>query len=100
MNQVDIWNGEKEAVRDHVIVENRTQPSAVHMRSYVDERYKITIYYGQSYGKIFDLQEDPNELNNLWDDPDYASLKTNLLLKYAWAELLKELLSMPRVYGA
>ena len=66
----------------------------------MDARYKITVYYNQTYGEIFDLQEDPNELHNLWDEPEYAKLKTELLLKYAWAELGKEPLPMPRIHHA
>lgn len=62
--------------------------------------YKITVYYTREYGEIFDLQEDPSEINNLWDDPDYKDLKVQLLLKYVWAELGKEPLRMPRIANA
>lgn len=99
-DQRQVWIGEKEQVRDHIICEYRTQPTAVHQKTFVDERYKITIYYNRTYGEIFDLHEDPGELNNLWDDPDSHQLKTDLLLKYAWAELGKEALPMPRISGA
>lgn len=100
VDQKEVWTGQKEMARDHIICENRSQPTALHMRTYVDERYKITIYYNRTFGEIFDLQEDPNELNNLWDDPNYLELKAELLLKLAWAELGKEPLPMPRVTGA
>ncbi len=82
------------------LCEYRTQPTAVHQKTYVDERYKITVYYNRTYGEIFDLEADPQELNNLWDDPKYLDLKANLLLKYAWAELGIEPLPMPRISGA
>ncbi|HLQ72440.1 MAG TPA: sulfatase, partial [Bacillota bacterium] len=52
------------------------------------------------YGEIFDLLHDPGEFNNLWDNPDYESLKQELLLKYIWAELGKESMPMPRIWGA
>ncbi|MOA62540.1 hypothetical protein D3C78_1879910 [compost metagenome] len=66
----------------------------------MDGRYKITVYYNRSYGELFDLAEDPQELHNLWDSPEHAPLKQELLLKYIWAELGKEPLWMPRVWGA
>lgn len=28
----------------------------------------------ESYWELFDLQEDPNELDNLYDNPEYAGL--------------------------
>ena len=76
------------------------QPTTVHQRCYVDERYKLTVYYHHDYGELFDLQEDPGEYRNLWDDPDAATLKSRLLLKYVHAELGKEPIWMPRVCGA
>jgi len=36
----------------------------------------------------------------LWDDPNYRSLKSELLLKYIWAELGKEPMPMPRIWHA
>lgn len=100
IDQKKVWLGEAAQARDHAICEFRHEPTTIHQKTYVDERYKITVYYNQTYGEIFDLQEDPGELNNLWDDPEHALLKTELLLKYAWAELGKESMPMPRITGA
>lgn len=100
IDQKKVWTGESERARDHAICEFRHEPTTIHQKTYVDERYKITVYYNQTYGEIFDLQQDPGELNNLWDDPASAGLKTELLLKYAWAELGKESMPMPRITGA
>lgn len=100
IDQKDVWLGEKRAVRDHAICEFRTQPTRVHQKTYVDKRYKITVYFNQTYGELFDLQNDPDEIHNLWNDPHAASLKSELLLKYIWAELGKEPFPMPRTSGA
>lgn len=100
VDQSQVWIGEKSAARDHAICEFRHTEKTIHQKTYVDQRYKITVYYNQTYGEIFDLQEDPNELHNLWDSPEHAALKTELLLKYAWAELGKESMPMPRTSGA
>lgn len=100
VDQKEVWLGHKAQARDHAICEFRHEPTTIHQKTYVDARYKITVYYNQTYGEIFDLQEDPSELHNLWDEPEYGSLKTELLLKYAWAELGKEPLPMPRIHHA
>lgn len=100
MNQSPVWRGEQEKIRDHVVVENHHEPTTIHVKTYVDQRYKITVYYNRDYGEIFDLQEDPGEVNNLWDDPASAALKTELLLKLLHAEMGKEPIPTPRTWGA
>ncbi len=87
VDQSAVWQGQTARARDHVIVENRHQPTTIHVRTYVGERYKITIYYNQDYGEIFDLLADPGEVNNLWSDRD---LKAALLEEMLWAEIAKE----------
>ncbi|MGG4032398.1 sulfatase-like hydrolase/transferase [Paenibacillus cisolokensis] len=100
VDQRDVWLGRKEKARDHAICEFRHEATTIHQKTYVNARYKITVYYNQTYGELFDLDEDPQELRNLWDDPDYADLKSELLLKYIWAELGKESMPMPRIWHA
>ncbi|WP_062108270.1 sulfatase family protein [Bacillus niameyensis] len=100
VNQSEVWYGEKEQARDHIICEFRHEPTTIHQKTYVNERYKLTVYYNQSYGELYDLENDPEEYTNLWDLPDYQTLKQELLLKYIWAELGKESMPMPRVTGA
>ncbi|WP_282940855.1 sulfatase-like hydrolase/transferase [Paenibacillus sp. RC67] len=100
VDQSAVWLGELSAARDHVLCEFHHEPTTIHQKTLVTERYKITIYYNQTYGEIFDLIEDPQELYNRWDDPRFAQLKSELLLQYAWAELGKESLPMPRIAQA
>jgi len=100
VNQREVWLDHSDKARDHIICEFRHEPTTIHQKTFVDDRYKITVYYNQTYGEIFDLKEDPNELNNLWDDPNFVNLKMDLLFKYIWAELAREPMPMPRVWGA
>ena len=99
VSQVEAWR-RGESARDHIIVENRHEPTRVHLRTYVDERFKITVYRDHEYGEMFDLQEDPEERRNLWDDPAHLALKATLLHRFMNAELLREPTRMPRVWGA
>lgn len=100
VDQSEVWCGRKSLARDHAICEFRHEPTTIHQKTYVDQRYKLTVYYNQEYGELFDLQEDPAELHNRWNDPEYAALKSELLLKYIWAELGKESMAMPRIWHA
>ena len=99
VSQLDSWQG-GEAARDHVIIENRHEPTTIHLKTYVDERYKLTVYYQQEYGELFDLHNDPGETMNLWDDPRHATLKAELTRRLLFAEMGKEPLPMPRIAGA
>src|SRR5699024_1240260 len=99
IDQSDVGLGKKDRIRDHIVTEYRHQPTAMFLKSYVNERYKLTVYYNRDYGELFDLKEDPNELNNLWDDPNAQDLKADLMHKFLWAEFGKEPLYMERVSG-
>lgn len=100
VNQLEVWRGRAARARDHVIVENHHQPTTVHVKSYIDARYKLTVYYNQPYGELFDLVADPGEFHNLWDEPAQRELKAGLTTKLLFAEMGKEPLWMPRVAGA
>lgn len=40
---------------------------------------KLTHFIDSSEGQLFDLARDPNELDNLWDNSDYAETKKRLI---------------------
>ena len=44
-----------------------------------DERYKLVVYHGHGLGELFDLETDPDEFNNLWDEPALAETKVGLM---------------------
>ncbi len=47
-----------------------------------DGRYKSVVYHGHGLGEIYDLENDPGEFENLWDDPAARELKGRLLLEH------------------
>jgi uncharacterized sulfatase len=100
LDQSAVWFGESPAARDHVVVENRHEPTTIHVKPYVNARHKLTVYYGRNYGELFDLAEDPGELRNRWADPDYRALRSELVMALLQAEMGKEPLPMPRIAGA
>lgn len=97
LDQTPVWTGAVDSVRDHVLVENRHQPTKLQLHTYVDDRYKLTAYHGHDHGELFDLHTDPDEQSNRWDDPAARELKARLLLRLAQAEMSKEPRFMPRV---
>jgi uncharacterized sulfatase len=100
VNQLEVWKGEAESARDMVISEFRHQPTTVHLRTYIEARYKLTVYRDQEYGELFDLQSDPNELHNLWDAPHSAEVRAEMLRKSLNSELKREPMRFPRIAHA
>jgi arylsulfatase A-like enzyme len=70
--------GEREALRTQVLVENDEDYLGLRLRTLLTERYKLTVYAAQPYGELFDLEQDPHELHNRWDDPAYADVRREL----------------------
>jgi arylsulfatase A-like enzyme len=61
--------------REYVFSEDNYQ---VMMRG---QRFKLVYYIGQEQGELYDLERDPHELWNLWDDPAHREVKQGLLLR-------------------
>lgn len=47
-----------------------------------DGRYKTVVYHGHRIGELYDLEDDPGEFNNLWDDPAARDLKLEQLKRH------------------
>lgn len=99
-SQIPSWKGNDSAARHHVTVEFRHQPTKLNLRTYIDARYKLTIWNNPADGELYDLETDPGEHHNLWSDPSKADLKSQLLQQALLIEMEKEPCRMPRVYGA
>jgi hypothetical protein len=70
-----------DAPREHVLTEDDFDiVLRMPTRTLSGRRYKITRYEdADGVGELYDLQEDPGEFVSRWDDPDYASIKSDLL---------------------
>lgn len=100
VNQLPVWTGALESARDHVVVENRHQPTAIQLRTYVDQRYKLTLYRGHPWGELFDLANDPEERRNLFAESEYAALRAELLHRFLDAEMAREPMRFSRIANA
>jgi len=99
VDQMPTWCGGS-PVRSWSITENHHGTKHFHMRTYVNQRYKITVYRDGPDGELFDLQEDPGEVNNLWSEPSAAEIKSKLLHEFMQATLVSEPVRMPRIANA
>lgn len=99
VDQLGAWTGGGPA-RTWSITENRHTLTRLHMNTYVNRRYKITVYRSMEDGELFDLEADPGEVNNLWADPAAAELKMTLLHELVRAIMECHPTRMPRIAGA
>jgi len=100
LNQIEVWKGIKDSVRDHCIVENNHEPRFCELKTYIETDYKLTIFRNLEAGELYDLKNDPGEFENKFDDPAYATIKSQLLQRFIQAEMAKEVLPMPRIAPA
>ena len=72
------------ALREHLIVEHEDTQTRMSFkkpaiaRTLLSEGHRLTIYAGESWGELYDLARDPDELNNRWDDAEYADIRARL----------------------
>jgi len=77
-------------VRDQLIVENRWgQNPPEGFNTLVTDQYKLSLYTNGNEGELYDLQKDPQELNNLFDQPDMTQVQADLSQRMA-VELLRQ----------
>lgn len=69
-----IWDGEADSVRDTLYTTYEDK-----MRSVRDGRWKLIRYPLINYTQLFDLENDPSELNNLAADPGQADRVEEML---------------------
>ena len=74
-----------ESDRAAMLVEEDNQRSfmgfdrPVRLRTLVTNRWRLSVYRGVDWGELYDLQEDPLELHNRWNDPALRSVQAELL---------------------
>lgn len=53
------------------------------LRTIVTRRWRLTIYQDVPWGELYDLEFDPEEMVNLWDDPAHRGVRADLLEQLA-----------------
>ena len=91
VNQQKVWeNINENPARDHALIEFRPTECDFMQTTYLYKDYKLVVYTKTEWGELYDLEKDPDQFENLWDNPDYKKIKNDLILKYISAEMNKE----------
>jgi arylsulfatase A-like enzyme len=80
-----------EKLRDYVYAElgrDHIQSGAEYVIMRRDNCWKYVIYPGTQDGELYDLQNDPNETENLWHDPQFLEQRKDAMIEIlAWSNL-------------
>lgn len=64
---------------DQTLIENMAT-KRVYQLTLVTRSHKLVVYRDSAEGELYDLDADPDQLENLWDRTDAAKIKSELLL--------------------
>ncbi len=53
------------------------------LHTLVTRDWRLSIYHGVEWGELYNLDEDPHELDNRWDDPACAGIRAELFERLA-----------------
>ena len=70
------------------MTENDDDFAAIRMRTIITENWRLTYYLNENFGELIDRLGDSDEMQNLWNNPDYSSIKQELL-----NQLMREILA-------
>ena len=91
--------GAADSVQDAIIIENDEDYIGLRLRTLVTDTHQLTVYVGddgeQEYGELFDMDQDPGQLHNLWHDPAAQGLKRELKVRLM-EELIRTDNRLPR----
>jgi len=79
--------------RDSMVIEDDQQravfglPSGSRLRTLITQRWRMTIAQDDSYGELYDLQSDPHEMENLFEDSTHRSVRAELMEKLAYRQM-------------
>ena len=88
-----IVDGEADTVQDDILIQydhqriNAGLGRAPRVHTLVDARWRISVFQGVAWGELYDLDNDPGEFANLWDDPAHAGEKAGLIERLLRAEM-------------
>ena len=78
----DIVNGKTDQWRDAIYYSYYEFPGEHHVKRHYGirtDRYKlIHFYYDIDEWELYDLEKDPSEMNNVYNNPDYDSIQNEI----------------------
>jgi arylsulfatase A-like enzyme len=80
-------------LRDSMVIEDDQQRATLgyqapsRMRTLITPRWRMSIADGDPWGELYDLANDPHEMENLFDDPGHRHVRGELMEKLAYRQM-------------
>jgi arylsulfatase A-like enzyme len=86
---MSIMRGERETVRDALLIEDETQRAflgfsrPIRVRTMVTSDSRLSLYGEGEAGEMYETGQDPDEMTNLWDAPSHRSVRAQRVERLA-----------------
>jgi hypothetical protein len=85
-----VEGGAQVVARDDLVIEDDQQRPSLgfaappRLRTLITKRYRLTIANGDRYGELYDRQNDPHEVENLFDLTAHRAVRAALMERLAY----------------
>ncbi len=86
VSQVPVLRGETESVCDWALVDFLATVR-LHQRTFVHDGHKLVLYRHADYGELYDLESDPEQLDNLFDRGGARDVRERMMHRLVRAEM-------------
>ncbi len=90
------WLGADDNGQEATIIENRATESSIYQTTLVTQSHKLVTYRDDEDWEMYDLDNDPDQLVNLWRQPDQEATKRELLAALARTHMRLQSCVAPR----
>jgi arylsulfatase A-like enzyme len=79
--------------RDSMVIEDDQQRAVLgyqappRLRTIITRRWRMTIAHADPWGELYDLENDPHEMDNLFEDPAHRAVRGELMEKLAYRQM-------------
>ncbi|MFL6799581.1 MAG: sulfatase [Xanthobacteraceae bacterium] len=90
---IPVIAGEAGLERRSVLIEDDQQRAILghaeppRLRTLITERWRMTINDNDPWGELYDLRNDPHEMDNLFDDPGHRGMRGELMGELAYRQM-------------
>ncbi len=88
-----LGDGAGAMTRDSMVIEDDQQRAALgfqsppRLRTLITRRWRMTIAHGDPWGELYDLANDPHEMDNLFNDADHQGVRAELMEALAYRQM-------------
>jgi uncharacterized sulfatase len=86
VSQLPLIRGETDCVRDWALVDFIATVK-LHQQTFIHDGHKLVVYRHADYGELYDLEEDPDQYRNLFDDPEARPVRDHLMQRLVRANM-------------